>query len=100
MGLFRLRNDDVPILILSKIITTFVVLFGIKSWPSLFVQASYYSSVTSSNQYQQHRDDAYYPSGTYNPLIQSQKMYWRDAINVLEDLGLFESLAVKFESCV
>jgi hypothetical protein len=46
-----------------------------------------------------HRDDAYYPTGTYNPLV-TNSMYWRDAQNVLEDLSQFESLSIKYEGCV
>jgi hypothetical protein len=46
-----------------------------------------------------HRDDAYYPAGTSNPLV-SNSMYWRDGKNILEDLDHFESLSVKYERCV
>jgi hypothetical protein len=57
------------------------------------------SSSSSSSSSQLHRDDAYYPAGTFNPLV-SNAMYWRDAKNVLTDLSQFESLAVKYEHCV
>lgn len=46
------------------------------------------------------RDDAYYPIGTDNPLIETQSMYWRDSNNIFEDLDQFESLSIRFHSCV
>jgi hypothetical protein len=45
------------------------------------------------------RDDTYYPDDYSNPLT-SQGMYWRDSINILEDISAFESLSVRFHSCV
>jgi hypothetical protein len=48
------------------------------------------------------RDYSYYPIGSSNPLAETQKrsMYWRDSYDVLNDLHLFQSLAVRFHSCV
>lgn len=44
------------------------------------------------------KDDSYYRPGSGNPNIY-QKMYWKDADNVLEDLGEFETLYVEFQHC-
>jgi hypothetical protein len=45
-----------------------------------------------------YKDTSYYPAGTSNPNVDT-KMYWRDAINVLEDLDQFSKLYVKYHTC-
>lgn len=45
------------------------------------------------------KDSNYYPEGMVNSNV-DEKMYWRDASNVLEDLGEFDALYVTFHSCV
>lgn len=44
------------------------------------------------------KDGAYYRPGTGNPNI-NEKMYWKDAENVLQDLDQFSSLYVEFHHC-
>jgi hypothetical protein len=44
------------------------------------------------------KDNNYYPPGYSNPNV-DQEMYWRDSINVLQDLSLFSKLYVKYHSC-
>jgi hypothetical protein len=44
------------------------------------------------------KDSNYYRPGTSNPNT-SEKMYWRDSVNVLQDLSEFSALYVKFHSC-
>ena len=43
-------------------------------------------------------DDTYYPGNVHNILVQ-QDQYYKDAINVLEDLSAFQSLFVEYHSC-
>ena len=45
------------------------------------------------------KDSDYYPPGMTNPNVQ-QKMYWKDAVNVLQDLDQFESLHILYHGCV
>lgn len=45
------------------------------------------------------KDDSYYPLGYSNPNVNS-KMYWKDSINVLQDIDQFEKLYVQFHQCV
>lgn len=42
--------------------------------------------------------DYYFPSFV-NPNTNNE-MYWKDSINVLQDLGQFESLHIKYHHCV
>jgi hypothetical protein len=44
------------------------------------------------------KDNNYYPPGYSNPNV-DHEMYWRDSINVLQDLSSFSKLYVKFHSC-
>jgi hypothetical protein len=44
------------------------------------------------------KDNNYYPPGYSNPNV-NQEMYWRDSVNVLQDLSSFSKLYVKFHSC-
>lgn len=44
------------------------------------------------------RDTDYYPGYT-NPNVNTE-MYWKNAINVLQDLDQFSSLYVKYHGCV
>jgi hypothetical protein len=47
------------------------------------------------------RDNTYYPYGMSNPFSDKKRsMYWRDSNDVLNNLHLFQSLAVRFHSCV
>ena len=45
-----------------------------------------------------YKDDSYYMAGKSNPNIK-QKMYWKDAENVLQDLSKFKALYVQFSGC-
>jgi hypothetical protein len=45
------------------------------------------------------KDGSYYIAGTGNPNAQKEKMYWKDAENVLQDLDQFSELHVQFHSC-
>jgi hypothetical protein len=45
------------------------------------------------------KDSDYYPPGMTNPNVK-QEMYWKDAVNVLQDLDLFESLHIVYHGCV
>lgn len=45
------------------------------------------------------KDSDYYPPGVSNPNVR-QKMYWKDAVNVLQDLDQFESLHILYHGCV
>ena len=45
------------------------------------------------------KDGDYYFPGFTNPLVK-EKMYWKDSINVLEDLDQFEALYVTYHHCV
>lgn len=44
------------------------------------------------------KDDSYYVLGTGNPNV-NEKMYWKDAENVLQDLSQFSALYVRFHHC-
>lgn len=44
------------------------------------------------------KDDSYYKPGSGNPNT-NQKMYWKDAENVLQDISKFETLYVEFQHC-
>jgi hypothetical protein len=44
------------------------------------------------------KDNNYYPVGYSNPNVENE-MYWRDSINVLQDLSKFSKLYVQFHSC-
>ena len=44
------------------------------------------------------KDTTYYPEGMTNKNV-NEKMYWRDANNVVEDLDEFDALYVSFHSC-
>lgn len=47
------------------------------------------------------RDNTYYAFGTSDPVLENRRsMYWRDSNEVLNNLHLFQSLAVRFHSCV
>jgi hypothetical protein len=48
------------------------------------------------------QDSAYYPDGWMNPLVAEDGMYYREAINVLQDLydGKFSALYIKYHGCV
>jgi hypothetical protein len=45
------------------------------------------------------KDSNYFPVGYSNPNVK-KAMYWRDSINVLQDISSFDKLYVKFHSCV
>jgi hypothetical protein len=44
------------------------------------------------------KDNNYYPPGYSNPNV-NKAMYWRDSVNVLQDLSGFDKLYVKYHSC-
>ena len=44
------------------------------------------------------KDSTYWPPGKYNPNV-NNKMYWKDAVNVLQDLDQFSKLYVVFHNC-
>jgi hypothetical protein len=44
------------------------------------------------------KDDSYYIAGTGNP-NKNEKMYWKDAENVFQDLSKFSTLYVEFHNC-
>jgi hypothetical protein len=44
------------------------------------------------------KDGSYYPSGMRNPNV-NEKMYWRNAQDVIDDISSFDALYVKFHSC-
>jgi len=44
------------------------------------------------------KDDSYYIAGTGNPNV-NEKMYWKDAENIFQDLGKFEELYVEYHNC-
>ncbi|CAB9515997.1 expressed unknown protein [Seminavis robusta] len=44
------------------------------------------------------KDDSYYIAGTGNP-NRNEKMYWKDAENVFQDLSSFSTLYVEFHNC-
>jgi hypothetical protein len=45
------------------------------------------------------KDSAYYPDGMENPNL-DDKMYWADAMNVLEDISEFDALYITHHGCV
>lgn len=45
-----------------------------------------------------YKDDSYYKPGSGNPNV-NQKMYWKDAENILQDISKFETLYVEFQHC-
>jgi len=45
------------------------------------------------------KDSDYYPPGMQNHNVKKQ-MYWKDSINVLQDLDQFESLYIQYHGCV
>ena len=45
------------------------------------------------------KDSDYYYPGFTNPNTEN-KMYWKDSINVLQDLDQFETLYIKYHHCV
>jgi hypothetical protein len=45
------------------------------------------------------KDSDYYPPGMANNNVKSA-MYWKDSINVLQDLDQFESLYIQYHGCV
>lgn len=47
---------------------------------------------------QAYKDDSYYIAGTGNPNI-NEKMYWKDAENIFQDLDKFSSLYVEYHNC-
>jgi hypothetical protein len=44
------------------------------------------------------KDTQYYRPGSSNPNV-DQKMYWRSAINILQDMDQFDKLYIQFHSC-
>jgi len=46
------------------------------------------------------KDGDYYYPGVSNPNAEKHKMYWKDSINVLQDLDQFEALYIKYHGCV
>lgn len=44
------------------------------------------------------KDSAYYPDGMENPNVKD-KMYWADAVNVLEVLSQFDALYLSHHGC-
>lgn len=44
------------------------------------------------------KDDSYYIAGTGNP-NKDERMYWKDAENIFQDLSQFEELHVEFHNC-
>ena len=53
---------------------------------------------TMSTNTHAYKDDSYYMAGSGNPNTH-EKMYWKDADNVLQDLSQFKSLYVQFHNC-
>ena len=45
------------------------------------------------------KDTRYYAPGTFNPNMNS-KYYWKNSLNVMQDLDQFESLYVQYHGCV
>jgi hypothetical protein len=60
-----------------------------------------FSLLTTSRVVMAAQDSAYY-HGWKNPLVEHDVMYYRDAINVLQDLyaGEFSALYIKYHGCV
>ena len=44
------------------------------------------------------KDTDYYPTGVSNPNVE-RKMYWKKAINVLQDISQFDKLYVQYHTC-
>lgn len=44
------------------------------------------------------KDDSYYMAGSGNPNV-NEKMYWKDADNILQDLSKFKALYVDYSGC-
>lgn len=44
------------------------------------------------------KDSAFYPDGMENPNV-DRKMYWADAMNILEDISQFDALYVSHHGC-
>ena len=44
------------------------------------------------------KDDSYYIAGTGNPNV-NEKMYWKDAENIFQDLSKFQTLYVEYHNC-
>jgi hypothetical protein len=44
------------------------------------------------------KDGQYFTSGTRNPNT-NDRMYWRDAQDVIDDIASFDALYVQFHSC-
>ena len=44
------------------------------------------------------KDSAVYPDGMENPNV-NNKMYWADAMNVLEDISQFDALYITHHGC-
>ncbi len=61
-----------------------------------------FSLLTTSRVVMAAQDSAYYPPGLANPLVAEDEMYYRDAVNVLQDLydGKFSALYIKYHGCV
>jgi hypothetical protein len=59
----------------------------------ILLLAAVSSPVTTAN-----KDGNYYPSGMKNPNV-NEKMYWRNAYDVIDDISSFDALYVKFHSC-
>lgn len=66
---------------------TFLSLFCFNAWVT-WVAVSVYAD----------KDSSYYPPGMYNSNVE-EKMYWKEGINVLQDLSQFDKLYVQFYSC-
>jgi hypothetical protein len=48
---------------------------------------------------QAEKDSDYYLPGFSNPNAQNE-MYWKDSLNVLQDIALFDALYVTYHGCV
>lgn len=44
------------------------------------------------------KDSSFYPEGMENPNVKD-KMYWANAINVLEDISQFDALYITHHGC-
>jgi hypothetical protein len=56
------------------------------------------TATTSTTTVQAYKDDSYYMPGSGNPNVK-EKMYWKDADNVLQDLSKFSELYVQYSHC-
>jgi hypothetical protein len=63
---------------------------------ALLLIASLLAAVTTTVNAE--KDGNYYPSGMKNPNV-NEKMYWRNAYDVIDDISSFDALYVKFHSC-